>query len=290
MKKVSIIITTHNGLDSIYDCVRSAINQDYPNKEIIVVDDNGLNSDNQQNTYKKIKCFEINNQIKYIAHEKNQNGSAARNTGIKNSTGEYLAFLDDDDILHKDSISKRLFLLDSKPENYGLCLCSFDQYRSGFRKEKVLIQANGYILYDFLMGKYQSPSSCILIRKNILKQIGLWDESFFRHQDWEFITRIVSKYKVCSCEKSTVDRRYIGRHCAKDGKKYEINRMHFLKKMKPYIMLLSKEQQDSVYFVHSYDVFKNYVKNAEFMSALFFLIKIRHPLRMCVLLIQSSLS
>ena len=66
--------------------------------------------------------FSEHPQIKYIKHEKNKNGSAARNTGVRNSFGEYIAFLDDDDIFLPNKISMQVNYL-NKHEEFGAVYC-----------------------------------------------------------------------------------------------------------------------------------------------------------------------
>ena len=72
---VSIVLTTYKGTDCVRRCLESAYNQDYPNIEIIIVDDNGKGTDDQENTFKAISDFLFHKNIIYIAHEKNSNGS-----------------------------------------------------------------------------------------------------------------------------------------------------------------------------------------------------------------------
>ena len=277
---VSIIITTYQGTDTIYKCVESAINQDYPDFEVIVVDDNGKGSADQMATESIIAPFVKNKNFIYIPHENNINGSAARNTGIRNSRGSYIAFLDDDDILHPNSISLRYKKLSSMPTDYGIVFTSFTQYTSeGSFDLECKYDFEGDILVDFLEQKYHSPSSVIMIRKSIVDDIGYWDETFRRHQDWEFITRILSKYKACSVSEATVDRILTWRNNAKDPKVFEKNRIHFLEKMQPIINTLSKGDQSNIYYAHYKDIGKNYLKYYKFIDAARCAYKSRHLIK-----------
>ena len=85
---VSIIIPTYKGSDNIKRAVESALSQTYEQVEVYVVDDNGSGSKEQIETENELKCYEGDDRVHYIAHERNINGSAARNTGIKASKGE----------------------------------------------------------------------------------------------------------------------------------------------------------------------------------------------------------
>lgn len=100
---VSIIIPVYQVEEYIEECVVSVVNQTYRNLEIIIVDDCG--TDNSISIAKKI-LSEQEIPWKLLKHEKNRGLSAARNTGVENSTGEYFFFLDSDDYLADDCIEK----------------------------------------------------------------------------------------------------------------------------------------------------------------------------------------
>ena len=74
------------------------LNQTYDNIEVIVVDDNGQGTEHQLLTEKAMEKYADNPKVQYIPHKVNKNGSCARNTGIRASKGEFLGFLDDDDV------------------------------------------------------------------------------------------------------------------------------------------------------------------------------------------------
>ena len=96
-KLVSVIIPTYGGGEYLKRCIESVLAQTYPNIEVVVVDDNGLGTPNQLLTQKVMQEFKDDTRVKYVCHEINKNGSAARNTGFRNSKGEYICLLDDDD-------------------------------------------------------------------------------------------------------------------------------------------------------------------------------------------------
>ena len=105
---VSIIIPTYNGADKICAAVDSVLNQTYENIEVIVVDDNGEGTENQRLTAKAMEKYRDNPKVQYLVHKVNKNGSAARNTGIRASKGEFLGFLDDDDLFLPEKTQKEV--------------------------------------------------------------------------------------------------------------------------------------------------------------------------------------
>lgn len=97
--KFSIITPTYNRGKFLHTCVNSVLNQEYSNWELIIVDDGSTD-----NTEEIIKSFN-DNRIKYY-HKENEERSVARNFGIKKANGDYLLFLDSDDFLPLDALTK----------------------------------------------------------------------------------------------------------------------------------------------------------------------------------------
>lgn len=102
--KVSIIVPTYKRSNSLHKTVISILAQTYPNIEIIIVDDNGIeNITEQKNTKKQIEILkEKHNIIKYISLPNNSGAAIARNEGIRHASGELISFLDDDDTYHPE--------------------------------------------------------------------------------------------------------------------------------------------------------------------------------------------
>ncbi len=99
-EKVSIIIPVYNVEKYIKECLDSVVNQTYKNLEIICVDDCGVD-----NSVKIAEGYaQKDNRVRIVHHDKNMGAGVARNTGIKNSNGEYIFFLDSDDYLNLDII------------------------------------------------------------------------------------------------------------------------------------------------------------------------------------------
>ena len=105
MKKVSIIIPTYQRPELLKRALDSCVNQTYKNIEIIVIDDNKVNSDYAKKTKKIVDAYP---QVKYIKNKTNLGGAETRNVGIKAASGEFIAFLDDDDEFMPDKIEKQM--------------------------------------------------------------------------------------------------------------------------------------------------------------------------------------
>jgi len=109
-KKVSFVIPCYNVENYISECLNSILSQSYSNIEIVIVDSS------TDNTKEVIKNFEIktgNEKIRYF-YQEGKGPASARNFGIEMSNGDYIAFLDADDLLCPDSIQKRIKLFESE--------------------------------------------------------------------------------------------------------------------------------------------------------------------------------
>ena len=107
-KLVSVVIPTFKRADMLDRAIESCLNQTYKNLEIVIVDDNDPESEYRKLTSKHMEKYISNKAIKYIKSHKNMGGAEARNLGINNSSGEYIAFLDDDDYFFDDKIKNQL--------------------------------------------------------------------------------------------------------------------------------------------------------------------------------------
>ncbi len=192
---VSVIIPTFNRSNLLLRAVKSVLSQTYSKIEVIVIDD--ASTDNTENTIKKIQ--KIHKNILYIKHKDNKGGSAARNSGIKKSKGEYVAFLDDDDQWLPEKINKQITCLKNKDRDWGGVYCGYKIIIKNRLIEKNKVSnKEGNLTKDIFLMRSNAYGSTLLVRKEVFKKIGLFDESFKRHQDLEFIIRFFREYKLCS--------------------------------------------------------------------------------------------
>ena len=105
MNRVSVIIPTYGNNTNPERAIDSVFSQDYLQVEVIVVDDNGEGTKQQKKNQIIFEKYKGNKAFKYIVCKDNNGGSTARNIGVKASSGEYVCFLDDDDVFsNKDKL------------------------------------------------------------------------------------------------------------------------------------------------------------------------------------------
>ncbi|MCC3356090.1 glycosyltransferase family 2 protein [Bacillus sp. REN16] len=106
--KISIVIPTYKRSDFLLRAIDSLLHQTYSNVEIIVIDDNVSNSEFRLLTEQKMEKYKDNKKIIYIKNKENLGGALARNVGIYKATGEFVTFLDDDDIYLPNKVENQL--------------------------------------------------------------------------------------------------------------------------------------------------------------------------------------
>ena len=242
---VSVIIPTYKGADKINSAVDSVLNQTYKNIEVIVVDDNGENEPEQLLTAEKMKKYETFENVKYLVHKKNINGSAARNTGIRASKGFYLGFLDDDDVFLPDKTQKQVDCFEKLPDDYAMIYGSFLEHMTENTDRIVKADNADNFLYRFLCNEIIACSSTIMIKRSVLDYVKEWDESFKRHQDLEFFARVACGCRVACISDVCIEKFKLDRNMPK-GELYEQYRLHYLNKMKPIIEQFTEKEQKKI--------------------------------------------
>lgn len=191
---VSVIITTYRNEDCLPRAIESVLAQSYRNIQIIVVDDNHADSDSRKATEKVMEQYA---DVLYIKHPKNMNGATARNTGIDSAKGDYIAFLDDDDIYFSNHIENCVQALE-KNKNCGCVLCSVVKIMNGMCWGIINPPTEDFVKKLFLTETTLGTGSNLFMRAQAVRDINGFDVSFIRHQDVEFGIRLFSKNGVYS--------------------------------------------------------------------------------------------
>lgn len=195
MKKlVSILIPAYNAEKYIKQTIQSAINQKLEKKEIIIVDDGSTD-----NTLKIAKRYE-SEEVKVFT-QKNMGACKARNVAFHKSNGQYIQWLDSDDILHSNKIRFQLEKLKCYSDPYILFTSSFAKFYRNYNKGKFLpnslwtdLSPKEWLIRKFHDNVWMNPATW-LISRELINLAGPWNEKLLRDQDGEYICRIVSKSK-----------------------------------------------------------------------------------------------
>ena len=255
-KWVSVVVPSYGGAEHIGRCVESVLSQTYPYTECIVVDDNGLGTPMQLQTEEKLKQFMGNEKFRYICHEVNKNGSAARNTGVKFARGEYYCFLDDDDFFYPERVERQIEQLENAGEKVGVSYCSCTDIVNGKIVGQNIVSKSGDILEDLLLQRIRIGSSHIMVPKHVFEEINGFDESVTRHQDWEFLARLLARYEAVALPYVGDAKVSVGRNIPKSPDCAAELRMYYLDKMKNIIERCPHKKE--IYTHHYIEIAKPY--------------------------------
>jgi glycosyltransferase involved in cell wall biosynthesis len=200
MPRVSVIIPTYNRAALLKKALQSILDQTFHSYEIIVVDDGSTDD-----TRDAVAAF-ASPKIRYLRQE-NKGRSHARNLALAEARGEYIAFLDSDDMFTRDKLEKQVALLDANPE-YGMAYASarvlddndkeiFRPHRSKKGTPFYLATESGFI-YEKIA--FYLPVTVILptvmVRNKVMKIVGGFDENLHRFEDTDMWRRISKITKI----------------------------------------------------------------------------------------------
>lgn len=267
--KVSVIIPTYKRSEDICRAVDSVLNQTMTECEAIVADDNGIGTNEGNATALVMKKYQGNPRVVYLQHEVNKNGSAARNTGIRAAKGDYIAFLDDDDAYLPERLQKMCEKMDSLDESWGACYTGYVKHQANGTDQYSAEKVEGDIFVQTLMRSfYIGTGSNLFFRRSVIDDIGLFDESFKRNQDLEYLVRVLKKYKMAYVDEVLMEAFYDIRtnHLSLDQ---SIERENlFREKFSPYLSNLSNKQQREIQIMWDIDWIRILFGRKKYMMAI----------------------
>jgi glycosyltransferase involved in cell wall biosynthesis len=203
--KVSICILCYNAEETISRALDSALDQDYPNKEIIVVDDASTDASLQILT-KLQKEYDF----RLIEHAHNKGPGSARNTAIEAATGEFVVFFDDDDVSTPQRASQQMntiaaFETRLSTQQIACYASGVRSYPNGYNVSSTAIGSTAHTpphgpdMAKYLLAYHRrkgwfygagTPTSALMIRKNLVQEIGGFDPNLRRVEDVDLAIRL----------------------------------------------------------------------------------------------------
>lgn len=214
-KKVSVIIPAYNASSFIGQAIDSILGQTYQDIEIIVVDDGSADAT-------KDIVAQYGDRVTYI-YQENQGHAISRNVGMKNSMGEYCAFLDADDQWLPEKIERQVKVLNERPE-VGIVHCDIKKVDADGNfipkyKENEKYKTGDIFPY-LLTRKGHIATSSAIFRRECVEKLGGFDETVreFGSEDREFWLRICKHYKVVHVEDPLVVYRHLTKSLSRSRK------------------------------------------------------------------------
>ncbi|MBX6424295.1 glycosyltransferase [Thermosulfurimonas sp. F29] len=179
---MSVIVRTRDRPELLREALQSIISQSYRPIEVVVVNDGG---EDIANIIKKFGKDEI--KIQYICHRKTLGRAAAANTGLNAATGEWVGFLDDDDLLLPHAVEKLLLYGKAAGAVYGKVELSLLMPNGSWKTLNELGQPfsrEALFLCNYI------PTCGFIFKRKLLEKVGPFDEEFAFLEDWDFIYRL----------------------------------------------------------------------------------------------------
>ena len=203
MPYVSIIMPTFNSHQWISESIQSVLGQSFDNWELIIVNDGSTD-----NSVEIIQTYLNDKRIKLL-HQKNLGPANARNYGISKCNGEFIAFLDSDDIWLHEKLQIQLQFFESNP-HIGLVYSNYNLFYDNPKLTLPLRQSNWFhtwpdnhrlLVYDFI------GILTVVVRSSIIKKLGGFNENLFGTEDWDLWIKVAQFYKISKIEKVTASYR-----------------------------------------------------------------------------------
>ena len=191
--KFSIVIPVYNAESFVTKTLDSIRSQSYKNYEVLVTNDGSTDD-----TYKTLEKYkrEYPQFPLYIITQKNAGVSAARNNSIKRATGKYVAFIDQDDLWISDKLSK---VYEAIKEKSGSDVFYHEAVTVGWKKKVDFIK-NGALIepyfLDLLFNFNRIGISTAVVKTNILKSVGGFDENYRYSEDYDLWLKIARNNAV----------------------------------------------------------------------------------------------
>ena len=187
---VSVNITTYNRADLLKRCITSVQRQSYKNIEIIVVDD--ASNDHTEKVVKELQKDDA--RIKYFKHPQNMGNACARNTALKNCVGKYIAFMDDDDEWIDEKKVEKQVQIFNEAKNKKLGIVCSGIVRKTSDRETVEPAIRPTDLQATVLRGGLIHNSTAMVPRDVMVEVGGFDESLPRGVDSEFFRRVIVKH------------------------------------------------------------------------------------------------
>lgn len=199
-ERVSIIIPTYNRSERIRESVLGVLDQTWRPLEIVVVNDGS--TDGTRETLDSLKSeWDAPDVELRIIHKRNGGVSTARNEGIRNATGDFVNFLDDDDRLFPDKLKRQVACIRENGADAACCrLARVTPDGEGLHPSKKKSLISGLNPADYIRGNSYAHVISLLVATGKVREAGMFNEELSLGEDVEWVARLVHVAKFCAIE------------------------------------------------------------------------------------------
>ncbi|MEM7712078.1 MAG: glycosyltransferase [Cyanobacteria bacterium P01_A01_bin.68] len=188
MPKISVVVPAYNSQSTILETIYSVLQQSFSDFELIVINDGS--------TDKTLRLLSTVNDARLKVYSYPNGGlPAARNRGIVRATGQFISFIDADDLWTPDKLELQLQALQKNPQAavaYSWTICMGNDGSSFHPGISETVQGNVYS--KLLVGNFIGSGSNVLIRREAIESVGYFDESLKSCEDWDYWMRLAPKW------------------------------------------------------------------------------------------------
>lgn len=268
MIKVSVIIPTFGKPIFLEKAIKSVFNQTLDSIELIVVDDNNPDTEARILTEDLVTKFKNSEQkIIYLKHDCNKNGAVARNTGFSAANGKYISLLDSDDEYYPERIVKCFNKMEQCSAKIAGVYTGCEFRKSGKKYHvKKNVQAGNFLVSTLACSFMFGTGSNIFFRKSVVDELNGFDETFLRHQDYEFLVRVFEKYAIEAIPEVLVIKNNENLNVPNVKKMIDI-KAQYLNKFKPIIQGLQETDQKYIYHTKNVSIAEHALRTRELSIA-----------------------
>ena len=234
---------------------------------MIVVDDNSPGSSDRLKT--RLIVEEFGERIRCIWHSENRNGSVARNSGAEIAQGEYLAFLDNDDEYHPERIEKLVEQTRRQSDCLAAIYTGYIFKRHGRVKTVRRIAEPGNFLLETLACNFDfGTGSNLFVSRRVYWEIGGFDPSLRRHQDYDFLVRYFLKYDIGSLSEPLVIKNDDNQPNLPSIERLSVIKAMLLSKYSEVILRFDEREQSLIYDSHLKELARFCLRKSAFRQAM----------------------
>lgn len=202
--KFSVVMPSYKLEGSFIErAIDSVLAQEYENWELLYVDDNSAGSEYKEISKRISLTYRNDERIHFIFHEDNLGANRARNDAINAATGEWLAMLDADDYwdsIYLSNVAKKIASMDCALVATSMRINNGHGWRDYPRTHE-----EGMVYEDAIMQNFSGGSSGACVRRDVLLEIGGFDDTLPACQDYDMFLRVCKKYPVGFCREIAVN-------------------------------------------------------------------------------------
>jgi len=224
MPIISVIIPVYNGEKTIHETINSVLNQTISDFELLIINDGS-----QDSTLKIVSTIQ-DSRLKVFSYFK-AGVSASRNRGLAQATGEFISFIDADDLWTPDKLETQLKVLQENPKAaVAYSWTDWIDESSQIIGKGSYITQEGEVFAKLLLNDFVANGSNCLIRRQALIEVGSFDESLAHGEDWELWLRLAARYEFVAVSSPQILYRISSKSASFDVWKMEAGSLQIIEK------------------------------------------------------------